>query len=151
MYQHILVPTYGSDFSKQAATHAVALAIAIKARITFVTVTKPFHIFSLEATQIEESHDSYDRHMAERAQAILDSTSAKASAAGIPVDTTHEIGEHPYQSIIHSAQERGCDLVVMASHGRGGLVAMVLGSETVKVLTHSKIPVLVVRPDSRSA
>ena len=125
--------------------------MAIKARMTFVTVTQPFHIFSWEAAQLEESQDSYDRHMAERAQAILDSASAQARAAGILVDTSHVIGEHPYQSIIDTAQECRCDLIVMASHGRGGLAAMVLGSETVKVLTHSKIPVLVVRPDGRPA
>jgi nucleotide-binding universal stress UspA family protein len=151
MYQHILVPTDGSDFSQQAATHAVALAMAVNARMTFVTVTQPFHIFTLQAVQLEESQDSYDRQMAERAHEILDHASAKARAAGILVNTTHSIGEHPFQSIIDTALQRGCDLIVMASHGRGGLAAMVLGSETVKVLTHSKIAVLVVRPESKPA
>jgi nucleotide-binding universal stress UspA family protein len=89
--------------------------------------------------------------MAEWAQEILGSASADARAAGILVNATHPVGEHPYQSIIDTALESGCDLIVMASHGRGGLAAMVLGSETVKVLTHSMMPVLVVRPDSKSA
>jgi nucleotide-binding universal stress UspA family protein len=151
MYQHILIPTDGSDFAQQAATHAVALAMAISARITFMTVTQPFHIFTLKAAQVEESQDSYDRQMAERAQEILGSASADARATGILVNTTHLIGEHPYKSIVDTALESGCDLIVMASHGRGGLAALVLGSETVKVLTHSKIPVLVVRPDSKPA
>jgi nucleotide-binding universal stress UspA family protein len=149
MYRHILIPTDGSDISQQAVSHAFELAKAIKARITLVTVTKPFHIVSFEVMQIEESQDSYDSHMVEWARAILESAAVKATTEAILVETMHVIGEHPYQCIIDTALERGCDLIVMASHGRGGLAAMVLGSETVKVLTHSKIPVLVVRPDAK--
>jgi nucleotide-binding universal stress UspA family protein len=150
MYQHILIPTDGSDLSRQAVAQAFELAKAIKAQTTLVAVTQPFHIVSLEAIQIEDSQDRYDGHMAEWAEAILGSATAMADAEGILVETMHVIGEHPYQCIIDAALSRGCDLIVMASHGRGGLAAMVLGSETVKVLTHSKIPVLVVRPDARA-
>jgi nucleotide-binding universal stress UspA family protein len=78
MYRHILIPTDGADLSQQAVSHAFDLAKAIKARITLVTVTQPFRMVSLEAIQIEESRDSYDRHMVERAQAIRGSATAMA-------------------------------------------------------------------------
>ena len=76
---------------------------------------------------------------------MLSSISVTANSAGVPCETLHVEHEHPYQAIIDTAASKGCDLILMASHGRRGIAAVVLGSETVKVLTHSKIPVLVYR------
>ena len=76
---------------------------------------------------------------------MLSSISAAANSAGVSCKTLHVEHEHPYQAIIDTAASKGCDLIVMAPHGRRGVAAVVLGSETVKVLTHSRIPVLVYR------
>jgi len=83
--------------------------------------------------------------MQEHAEKTLGAVAAAAQAAGVACETVQVEHEHPYRAIIHTADSKGCDLIVMASHGRHGVSAIVLGSETVKVLTHCKIPVLVHR------
>ncbi len=108
-------------------------------------VTQPFRTFVLEPLVIDATADEYTQHLKERALKITGDLAQKAQAAGVQADTVHVEDEHPYQAIIDTASAKGCDLVVMASHGRRGMAAVVLGSETVKVLTHSKIPVLVYR------
>jgi len=145
MYKHILIPTDGSELANKAVEHGIALAKAIGARITVVTVTVPFHIFTLDPQVVEETSDQYKQRIQRQATAALTPAAAKAKAAGVPCDTMYLEHEHVYQAIIDSAKTKGCDLITMASHGRRGVSAMILGSETVKVLTHSKIPVLVHR------
>lgn len=151
MYRHILVPTDGTDFSNQAIAHAASLAKALGAAVTVMTVTEPFHVFTLEAAQVEDTRPDYESHMRARAEAILGKAAAAVSAAGARCDTVHATADHPHQAIIDEAGRRGCDLVVMASHGRKGVAAVVIGSETAKVLTHASIPVLVVRPGTTAA
>jgi nucleotide-binding universal stress UspA family protein len=145
MYKHILTPTDGSELANKAVEHGIALAKAIGARITIVTVIVPFHIFTLDPQVVEETSDQYKQRIQRRATATLSPVAAKAKAAGVPCETMYLEHEHVYQAIIDSAKTKGCDLITMASHGRRGVSAMILGSETVKVLTHSKIPVLVHR------
>ena len=94
---------------------------------------------------LEDTAAQYQAGMQQRAEKILGAVAHLAQAAGVACETVHVEHEHPYQAIIDTAGSRDCDLIVMASHGRRGISAIVLGSETVKVLTHSKIPILVHR------
>ena len=145
MYEHILVPDDGSDLSAKAVEHGVALAKAINATVTGVTVTTPFHVFAVEPGMVTDTSEQYAMHVASRASKYLGRISAAAAAAGVKCDVLHIEHDQPYLAIIDAAGRRGCDLIVMASHGRRGVAAVVLGSETLKVLTHSTIPVLVCR------
>jgi len=151
MYQHILLPTDGSELSKMAIYQGVALAKALGARVTILTVTTPFHVLSSDPALIEET-DQYRKRNETIAGQHLEVAKKIAVAAGVPCDTVHVEHEHPYQAIIKTAENRGCDAIHMASHGRHGISAIVLGSETLKVLTHSAIPVIVCRqPRARIA
>lgn len=145
MYKNILIPTDGSDLAGKAVQHGVTLAKKLGAKITVLTVWEPFHVFTFNARSVEDTPEEYKRGMQKLAAKTLDAASSLAGAAGVPCDTIQVEHEHPYQAIIETARSKGCDLIVMASHGRRGVSAIVLGSETVKVLTHSKIPVLVHR------
>jgi nucleotide-binding universal stress UspA family protein len=145
MFKNILVPTDGSDLAAKAVEQAVLFAKEIGAKITAVTVTEPFHSLSVAPSQLEYTPIEYKRHAEDFAEKMLGMVSAAAKSAGVVCETLHVEHEHIYQAIIDAASARKCDLIVMASHGRRGVSAVVLGSETVKVLTHSKIPVLVYR------
>jgi nucleotide-binding universal stress UspA family protein len=123
--------------------HGIALAKQIGARITALTVLPPFHTFTTNAQMIEDTPDQYKVRMQKHAEKTLGAVATQA--AGVECETIQVEHEHPYQAIIDTADAKGCDLIVMASHGRHGISAIVLGSETVKVLTHCKIPVLVHR------
>ncbi|WP_445502409.1 universal stress protein [Microvirga sp. G4-2] len=144
MYRHILIATDGSSLATRGVAHGVQLAKALNAKVTLLTVSERFHTFSLEAEQLEETASSYKAHAAKEASKILEDASRIAADAGVEASLIHREDDEPYQAIIRAAEGRGCDLIVMASHGRGGVSAMFLGSETVKVLSHSKLPVLVV-------
>ena len=138
MYNHILIPTDGSELAGKAVQHGAALAKQIGAKVTMLTVLPPEMITSdREMAEIRKA--SMQKHTAEILGAVAMQT------AGIACETIQVEHEQPYQAIINTADSKGCDLIVMASHGRRGISAIVLGSETVKVLTHCKIPVLVYR------
>src|SRR5829696_2316266 len=145
MYRHVLIPTDGYPLSIEAITHGVKLAQEIGARVSILTVTEPFHVFSFGVEQLENTPGEYRRHMKDRSARSLGEAARVAAAARVPHEEIHVEDDEPYRAIIRVAQERGCDLIVMASHGRRGVSALVLGSETVKVLTHSSVPVLVYR------
>ena len=151
MYKHILLPTDGSELSEQAVNYGVALAKDANAKVTGITVSTPFHIFVVEPGMVTDTPESYRTHMDTIAAKRLAYLKDAATAAGVSCEVLPTYHEQPYQAIIDTAINRGCDLIVMASHGRRGISAIVLGSETVKVLTHSTIPVLVYRgPSSKS-
>lgn len=144
MYKHILIPTDGSNLSKKAIKQGAAFAKSLRAKVTAVTVTPTFHAISDEPlmfTAIEE----YRKDSAARAKKLLDVAKKAAKAAGIRFEGVHAVNDQPYAAIISTARRKGCDLIYMASRGRKGISALVLGSETTKVLTHSKTPVLVCR------
>jgi nucleotide-binding universal stress UspA family protein len=145
MYKHILIPTDGSQLSQKAIDHGAKLAKALNAKITMLTVSEPFHIFALDPTMITVTPAEYKRRIADVTAKYLKAAKDTAAAAGVTCDGVHVEHEHPYRAIIDTASKMGCDAIVMASHGRRGVSAMVLGSETVKVLTHSSTPVVVVR------
>ena len=124
----------------------MALAKAINAKVTAVTVSPPFHTLAIEPSGVAAfGQDDYERNCEVVASKRLDRVRDAAAAAGIVCDVVHVESDHPYEAIIATAGKNGCDVIVMASHGRRGMSAVVLGSETVKVLTHSQIPVLVCR------
>jgi nucleotide-binding universal stress UspA family protein len=145
MYSHILIPTDGSDLSRMAIRQGVAFARSIGAKVTGITVSPPFHTFAFEPVMVTETPEQYEKGCAARAESYLATVRDVAAAADVPYDVIHVVHEHPYEAIISAANARGCDLIFMASHGRKGMSALVLGSETTKVLTHSKIPTLVCR------
>jgi nucleotide-binding universal stress UspA family protein len=145
MYTHILLPTDGSALSERAIDHGMSLAKALGASVTGVTVSGPLSALSIEAVAIANVSEDYRKEIAAAAEKHLDVVRKAAAAAGVVCDVVHVDGPQPYQGIIDTARTKGCDVIVMASHGRRGLSAIVLGSETVKVLTHSAIPVVVCR------
>lgn len=145
MYKHILIATDGSSLASRGVEHGVNLAKALGAEVSLLTVSERFHIFSADADQLEETRSSFSEHMKEQALRTLSEASKAAESLGITAAQIHLEDDQPYQAIIRTAEGRGCDLIVMASHGRSGVSALLLGSETMKVLTHSKLPVLVVR------
>ena len=145
MYTNMLIATDGSALAGKAVQHGIALAKRIGAKITALTVLPPFHMFTTDTQMLEDTPAQYKIRVQEDAKKTLGAVASAAKAAGVACETVQVEHEHPYQAIIDTAASKGCDLIVMASHGRHGISAIVLGSETVKVLTHTKIPVLVHR------
>jgi nucleotide-binding universal stress UspA family protein len=144
MYKHILIPTDGSELSQKAVEHGTKLAKALNAKVTIVTVSEPFHIFSLNEKMIDMP-DGYKRRIDAVSAEYLKAAKDIAATAGVTCDGLHVEHAHPYEAIIDTARKTECDAILMASHGRRGISAIVLGSETVKVLTHCSIPVVVIR------
>ena len=145
MFKHILIPTDGSELSKVAIQNGVKFAKEINAKITGITVTVPYHYFAVDAMQISDTVEQYSIDVKAMADRYLSVIKEEASNAGVECDLVHCSNEHPYEEIVKTAQERQCDVIFQASHGRRGMGGVILGSETQKVLTHSKIPVLVFR------
>jgi len=129
----------------KAVKHGANLAKCLGAKVSVLTVTTPYHIFTMETKMVENTPAEYTKGAQADAAKLLASAGDTVKAAGVACDTVQVEHEHVYQAIIDTANSKGCDLIVMASHGRRGISAIVLGSETVKVLTHSRIPVLVHR------
>jgi nucleotide-binding universal stress UspA family protein len=148
MYKHILVPTDGSKLSNAAAKSAAKLAGDIGAKITAVYVIRPFDPPGHpEAVAFYSAYGEKEFQEAGRKSAKQAIAKVKAAAAAAKVDVVGlaVTARNPWRAIVDTAKSKKCDLIVMASHGRKGLEALLLGSETQKVLTHSKTPVLVCR------
>ena len=145
MYRHILIPTDGSELAERAVTHGLSLAKFVGARVTVLTVIEQLDAwFSFPEHGVTmETFVQYSEQMKKRATIVLDRVANAAGQAGVPCETTQAEDVPPYEAIIAAATDRGCDLIVMASHGRSGLSAILLGSVTSKVLTYTKTPVLV--------
>jgi nucleotide-binding universal stress UspA family protein len=145
MYKHILVPVDGSKFSTKALKTAVSLAGMMQAKVTlFYAAADSGGIYYSESPLLAAHYTAagFRAAVVKHAQAILASA---AKQAAMEVQTLHAISDYPYDAIVRAAAKGKCDLIVMASHGRRGIQGFLLGSETQKVLTHSKVPVLVVR------
>ena len=145
MYKHILIPTDGSQLSSEALVESLNLAKSLGARTTILTVEEPFHVFAMGAAQVAHSLSEYQDQIRVQAERLLSAAATQAREAGVPCETLRATDEDPYRAIINAAAERGCDLIAMASHGRRGMAAVVLGSQTQKVLAHSATLVLVYR------
>jgi nucleotide-binding universal stress UspA family protein len=144
MFKRILVPTDGSDITAKAIDTAIALAKSLGAQLHTISVKEPFPysaISEMQPTPPQEFFDAQERIAANRVQAVVEAS----RLAGVACEPLTVEALHPWEAIIDHAKHTQCDLLVMASHGRRGVTALLLGSETQKVLTHSKIPVLVVR------
>ena len=144
MFNRILVPTDGSDITKKAVDTAIALARSVNARLYTLSVKEPFPysaISEMQPTPPQEFFDAQERIAATRVKDVREA----AERAGFTCEAHTVEALHPWEAVIEHARRHECDLIVMASHGRRGVTALLLGSETQKVLTHSKVPVLVVR------
>ena len=147
MFKHILVPTDGSELSQSTVNRAVSFAKEAGARITFFYAQPdfPMPIYGEGALIDPTTPEQFAKSATEEAKRILDQAKSKSDEAGVSADTDTVVNEVPYEAIIDAAERHNCDLLFMASHGRRGIAGLLLGSETQKVLTHSKIPVLVYR------
>jgi len=149
MYQNMLIPTDGSELSEKAIEQGVSLAKALGAKITVVTVRHPFFALRGQPQMVLYMPDElkgYVRdYVAADATKRLAAAEAIAKRGGVPCETVEVEHDQVYEGILETATDRGCDLIVMASHGHSGISAVLLGSETLKVLTHSTLPVLVCR------
>ena len=148
MYQSMLVPTDGSPLSARAVSQALQFARAIGARVTALYVIPQHQMIIDEGyalPSVVSLQQRFEDEAAARAKAILDAVRAEAQGTGVECQCLAVSGAAPWEVIIDQAAKQGCDLIMMASHGRKGLQSLLLGSETAKVLVHSRIPVLVVR------
>jgi nucleotide-binding universal stress UspA family protein len=147
MFRNILVPTDGSVLSRKAIKRAVQLAKEQKGRVTGFYVgptwkpggndeSIPYRMVSLP------EHAANVKRAADR---ILNAVKKASEKAGVPCTCSYSTGDYPYLKIVEAANRNGCDLILMATHGRRGISRLLLGSETSKVLAHSSIPVMVCR------
>jgi nucleotide-binding universal stress UspA family protein len=146
MYQHILIPTDGSELAEHAVTNGLSLAKSVGAKVSVIVVEEPFDWLSVSETtarQISEESAKHSEQIKKHATSVLNRVANAAKQAGVSCDTIQVEDVQPYKAIVKAAIDKGCDLIVMASHGRSGLSAIVLGGVTNKVLTHTKTPVLV--------
>ena len=142
MYRHILIPTDGSELAEHAVTNGLSLAKSLGAKVSVIIVEEPFDWFSVSETKAQQALGElakYTEQIKKHAASVLSGVADAAKQC----DTIQVENVQPYKAIIATAADKGCDLIVMASHGRSGLSAVVLGSVTNKVLTHTKTPVLV--------
>jgi nucleotide-binding universal stress UspA family protein len=145
MFKHILIPTDGTDLSRKAVIYGAQLAKTVGAHVTAITISEPYRVASMDAVLVAETPDEHEAQTARVAERALEQVRMATEAAGVSAETVREVNDQPYRAIIDCAEARNCDLIVMASHGRRGVAALLVGSETNKVLTHSAIPVLVYR------
>ncbi|MDO9243354.1 MAG: universal stress protein [Rhodocyclaceae bacterium] len=147
MFKHILVPTDGSQLSTEAVNQAVDFAAVLGARVTFFYAKPEYPIaFFGEGALIDPTTPEKFAEIADKqAAAILGACVKLAEGRNVPCESLAVTSDIPFEAVIAGADTAGCDLIFMASHGRRGFSGLLLGSETQKVLTHSKIPVLVYR------
>jgi nucleotide-binding universal stress UspA family protein len=143
VFQHILLPSDGSAACLAAAAACIRFAAQVRARVTAVHVEQPVHMFTYEP-QVTE-HEAYRRVPAQHARACLEPIEELARAANVDCTAVVTDADEPWEGILKTAHDRHCDLIMMASHGHRGIRALLLGSQTHKLLTHSAIPVLVYR------
>jgi nucleotide-binding universal stress UspA family protein len=145
MFKQILLPTDGSDLSERAVLAGVSFAKEIGARVIGLTVTPEFHTFTYKTEMLEETEEEFNASTQRQAAKNLAVISDAAAAAGVACEVLRVTSDEPWAAILKVAKEHACDLIIMASHGRRGIKALLLGSETQKVLVHTDIPVLVYR------
>ena len=145
MFKHILLPTDGSPLSEVAIKKGMQFAKSVGAQVTGIYVIDPFHLFSTGSEMLSDTKEQYVQDSRAHARSSLSMIYTAAKESGVTCDCITETSAQPYEVIVETAQKKGCDLIMMASHGRRGMQALLLGSETTKVLTHTKIPVLVLR------
>jgi len=143
MYKHILMPTDGSELSKAALREGLKLAKENGAKVVFLNVGTPFHVFAADSEALTDTRPEYEKHALKHGERILGECEQAARNAGVTSAGRFVFGEHPYEEIVRAGAE--ADLIVMASHGRKGVKGLLLGSVTHKTITHGETPVLVIR------
>lgn len=151
MFKHILLPTDGTAAAHPALDACLRFAREIGARVTALHVAPALHIFTYEPGVTESVRQTVINDRELHSKKYLDDVGQRAAAVGVPCQTMLVTSDFPHEAIIEAARAHGCDLIAMASHGRGGIKGLLLGSETQKVLTHSAIPVLVWRDAAANA
>ena len=144
MYKHILIATDGSELAAKAVTTGLTLAKTLGAKVTAVNATEPWTAMVTGEAALAFPIEEYEKSSAESAAKILSEVSAAAQKQGVACETVH-VNDFPAEAIIETAKGRGCDLIVMSSHGRRGLARVFLGSQATRVLTLSAVPVLICR------
>ena len=145
MFKHILIATDGSELAERAAARGLELAKLVKANVTVVSVTEPWTKAVPGEAAILIPYAAYEKGAAENAAKNLGRVAEMAKKVDVVCATVHAKEQFPAEGIIATAKDKGCDLIVMASHGRRGLAKLFLGSEATKVLTLSSVPVLICR------
>ena len=148
MYKHLLIPTDGSECAAKGVEHGLALAKALGAKVTILTVTEPMPIAVGTAGMGWDPGlvlPDYDKHASGVAKSVLEAARQIAEAKGVSAETFHAPRAQPAEAIVEAAKSRNCDLIVMASHGRRGVRRLLLGSQTAEVVANSAVPVLVAR------
>ena len=148
MYKKILIATDGSELAGRAVAHGLKLAKELNVPVVVVTVTRMWSALEIahEARLTKANPiESYQESERRGPTGILDPAGEQAKAAGVSVELVHVPESAPAEGIIATAEKQGCDLIVMASHGRRGLGRLLIGSEANEVLTYSKVPALIVR------
>ncbi|MDQ8033192.1 universal stress protein [Bordetella genomosp. 1] len=145
MYKHILIPTDGSDLAERAVDQGLALAQQLGARVTLVSVIQPLHPPGGESVQLRATLAEYDNEQRRQTESWLAQAGQRAQSSGVPCEVVALTAMSPAEAIVKTARERQCDLIAIASHGRSGLGAVLLGSVTQKVLANIDLPVLVYR------
>ena len=148
MYKRILIATDGSELAGKAVAHGIALAKDLKVPVSVVTVTEAWSSSDLARAARQGNQNpitQYEEMATAAASNILENAAQIAKSQGVTCELVHVQDQHPADGIIATAKEKGCDLIVMASHGRRGIGRLLLGSQANEVLTHSKVPALIVR------
>ena len=145
MYRNILLAVDGSAYGNGTIPYAMRLARETGARITAIHVTRPRVEMAIGKLGAFFMSDAYTKSAAQQADAVLDTVKRAAGAAGVSLSQVRVEHEHPWEAIVRAADEEKCDLILMASHGHKGITGLLLGSETTKVLSHSRVPVLIWR------
>lgn len=145
MYKRLLLATDGTEVAEKAMEHGLTLAKSLGSEVSVLTVTVPWTSVAYGVVENLTTREAYENASRARAKGILDRVAKRAAELGVTCKTSQVADLNPYQAIIAAASEGGCDLIVVGSHGRKGFERLLLGSETTKILTHSKCPVLVWR------
>ena len=148
MYSHILVTTDGSKLSLDAASNAMELARLCKAKMTALLVSPTYHFNNQEgfvSPRVNIIRERYEDARNALAKTVLERVCDEAKKSGVACEAIHVFDDAPYEAIIATADQKGCDVIAMGSHGYGGVKQFFIGSETTRVLSHTKIPVMVYR------
>jgi nucleotide-binding universal stress UspA family protein len=149
MYNHILIPTDGSETAQRGVDHGLALAKKLGAKVTVLSCTSPYPLSGLAVgagwIPTAEEMNAFNQGQKEAAEKVLQAVKAEAEKRGVGVALVHAVEARPADAILQTAEARGAHLIVMGSHGRRGVNRLLLGSQAAEVLTHAPIPVLVVK------
>lgn len=145
MYAHILIATDGSDLAQRAVEQGLGLAKALASKVTVVTVTEPWTAAVSGEWAVAFPVEEYEKAASSNAEKILAVVQAAAASVGVTCDEVHIKDQYAAEGIVEEAKTRGCDLIIMASHGRRGIARVILGSQATRVLAQTTVPLLIIR------